>query len=102
MADDPKKTGLDRKLIALNEEHEVRSWSESLKCTGEELRAAVKAVGNSAEKVREYLRKKWPAHPLGGRATAIKNAAKSQPARRAALRSVAPSCAQGPTSKKLH
>ncbi|RZL87245.1 MAG: DUF3606 domain-containing protein [Variovorax sp.] len=41
-----------------DEEHEVRSWTESLKCTEEELRAAVKAVGNSAEKVREYLRKK--------------------------------------------
>ena len=58
MADDPKKTGLDRKLIALNEGHEVRSWTESLKCTEEELRAAVKAVGNSAEKVREYLQKR--------------------------------------------
>ncbi|RZL95841.1 MAG: DUF3606 domain-containing protein [Variovorax sp.] len=61
MADEPKKTGLDgldRKLIALNEEYEVRSWTKSLKCTEEELRAAVKAVGNSAKKVREYLRKK--------------------------------------------
>lgn len=57
MADAPKKTGLDRKLSPLNEEHEVRSRTESLKCTEEELRAAVKAVGNSAEKVREYLRK---------------------------------------------
>ncbi|MDM0117640.1 DUF3606 domain-containing protein [Variovorax sp. J22R133] len=55
MADDPKKTALDRKLIALGEEHEVRSWTESLKCTEEELRAAVRAVGNSADKVREYL-----------------------------------------------
>jgi hypothetical protein len=58
MADDPKKTGLDRKLISLTEEHEVRSWTESLGCTEEQLRAAVKAVGNSAEKVREYLGKK--------------------------------------------
>ncbi|MDM0116915.1 DUF3606 domain-containing protein [Variovorax sp. J22R133] len=58
MADDPKKTALDRKLIALGEEHEVRSWTESLKCTEEELRAAVKAVGNSADKVREYIKAK--------------------------------------------
>jgi hypothetical protein len=55
MADDPKKTGLDRKLIALNEEHEVRSWTESLGCTEEELRKAVAAVGSSAEAVREHL-----------------------------------------------
>lgn len=27
MSEDPKKTGLDRKLIALNEPHEVRSWT---------------------------------------------------------------------------
>jgi hypothetical protein len=55
MSDDPKKTGLDRKLIALEEDHEVRSWCASLKCTPEELRGAVKAVGHSAEKVRAYL-----------------------------------------------
>ncbi|WGT65015.1 DUF3606 domain-containing protein [Variovorax paradoxus] len=55
MADDPKKTGLDRKLIAIDEPHEVRSWMESLKCSETQLRDAVKAVGNSAEAVREYL-----------------------------------------------
>jgi len=55
MADDPKKTGLDRKLIALNEPHEVRSWTESLGVSEQQLKAAVAAVGNSAEKVREYL-----------------------------------------------
>lgn len=55
MADDPKKTGLDRRLIALTEPHEVRSWTESLGCTEEQLKAAVRVVGNSAEKVRQYL-----------------------------------------------
>ena len=58
MSDDPKKTGLDRKLIALDEPHEVRSWCESLSCTGDELKAAVQAVGHSADKVREYLKSK--------------------------------------------
>lgn len=57
MKDDPKKTGLDRKLISLKEPHEVRSWTESLGVTEQQLKAAVAAVGNSAEKVREYLRK---------------------------------------------
>lgn len=58
MSDDPKKTGLDRKLIALKEPHEVRSWCKSFGCTEEQLTAAVKAVGHSAEKVREYLKGK--------------------------------------------
>lgn len=58
MSDDIKKTALDRKLISLEEDYEVRDWTRSLGCTPAELRAAVKAVGNSAEKVREYLAKK--------------------------------------------
>lgn len=55
MSDDTTKTGLDRKLISLAEPHEVRSWTESLGCDEVTLRKAVAAVGNSAEKVREYL-----------------------------------------------
>jgi hypothetical protein len=55
MSDDPKKTALDGKLISLEQEHEVRDWCHALKCTPDELRRAVKAVGNSAEKVRAYI-----------------------------------------------
>ena len=55
MADDPSKTGRDRKLIAIDQPHEVRSWTESLKCSETQLRDAVKAVGNSADAVRAYL-----------------------------------------------
>jgi hypothetical protein len=58
MTDNTKQTGLDRKLISLEEDYEVRDWTKSLGCTAAELREAVKAVGNSAEKVREYLAKK--------------------------------------------
>lgn len=58
MSDDPKKTSLDRKLISLDEEHEVRSWTQSLGCTPEQLREAVKAVGNSADAVRKHLASK--------------------------------------------
>ncbi len=57
MTDDATKTGLDRKLISLEEDHEVRDWTASLGCTPAQLREAVKAVGHSAEKVREYLSK---------------------------------------------
>lgn len=58
MTDDMKQTGLDRKLISLEEDYEVRDWTKSLNCTPAQLREAVKAVGNSADKVREYLAKK--------------------------------------------
>jgi hypothetical protein len=58
MTDDPRKTGLDRKLISLTEPHEVRSWTESLGCSETQLRDAVKEVGNSAEAVRAHLAEK--------------------------------------------
>lgn len=48
-------TSMDRKLISLSQPHEVRDWCKSLGCTEAELRAAVAAVGNSAEKVRAHL-----------------------------------------------
>ncbi|OUL98351.1 DUF3606 domain-containing protein [Variovorax sp. JS1663] len=55
MADDPNKTGLDRKLISLEQEHERRDWAASLGCTEDQLRMAVQAVGNSADAVRKWL-----------------------------------------------
>ncbi|KQW54149.1 DUF3606 domain-containing protein [Variovorax sp. Root411] len=55
MPDDSSKTGADRKLISLEQQHEIRSWTQSLGCSETQLRDAVKAVGNSAEAVREYL-----------------------------------------------
>ena len=58
MSDNTSKTGLDRKLISLEEDYEVRDWCKSLGCTPEQLRGAVKAVGNSADAVREFLGKK--------------------------------------------
>ena len=57
MTDDITKTGRDRKRISLEQDYEVRDWAMSLGCTEEELREAVKAVGNSADEVREYLKK---------------------------------------------
>ena len=40
----------------MTEPYEVRDWCKSLGCGKEELERAVKAVGHSAEKVREYLK----------------------------------------------
>lgn len=45
----------DSKLIALEQEHEVRYWTERLGITEGELRAAVAEVGHSAAAVRAHL-----------------------------------------------
>lgn len=58
MSDDTSKTGADRKLISLEQAHELRDWTKSLGCTERQLRDAVKAVGHSADAVRAYLAKK--------------------------------------------
>jgi hypothetical protein len=58
MSDDKSKTGADRKLISLEQAHELRDWMKSLGCTEQQLRDAVKAVGHSAEAVRAHLAKK--------------------------------------------
>lgn len=55
MGDNKQSTGQDRKLISLEQEYEIRDWTKSLGCTEDELRASVKAVGHSAEAVRQYL-----------------------------------------------
>jgi len=57
MADDLANRGpQDRARISLSEEHEVRYWTQALGVDKDRLAAAVKAVGNSADRVREHLR----------------------------------------------
>ena len=59
MTDDPRNRGEpDRSRINLNEEHEVRYWTKALDATEAELRAAVEAVGPTADKVREYFQRR--------------------------------------------
>lgn len=59
MSDDKTKTGgQDRSRISLSEDYEVRDWSKKFGVTPDELRAAVKAVGNQAEAVEAYLKGK--------------------------------------------
>ncbi len=55
MSDDRTKTALGRKLISLDEPHEVRCWTASLGASEIELRFAIRAVGSSAHRVRAYL-----------------------------------------------
>ena len=57
MPDDKSKIGgQDRKRISLSEDYEVRDWSKKFGITPEELKAAVKAVGNEAAAVEAHLK----------------------------------------------
>lgn len=56
MADDLTKRGSpDRDRIDVNEDYEVRDWAKKLGVSEEQLRQAVKAVGDRADKVRQHL-----------------------------------------------
>ena len=59
MADNKQDAGpQDRARINVNEEYEVRHWTEALGVTREQLEKAVSEVGVSANAVREHLKKK--------------------------------------------
>jgi hypothetical protein len=56
MADDKANRGSpDRDRIDVNDPDELRNWSKFLNKTPEEIKDAVRVVGNSAAKVRERL-----------------------------------------------
>jgi len=56
MSDDKSKSGgQDRQRINVNEDYELRDWAKTLNTTPERLKEAVQAVGDRADKVREYL-----------------------------------------------
>lgn len=58
MPDDLRNRGpQDRSRINVNEPWEVRYWCSEFGCTEAQLRAAVQAVGVSAEAVRRRFRK---------------------------------------------
>jgi hypothetical protein len=57
------KGSQDRKLISLEEDWEVKYWTEALACSVMELKDAVAAVGHSAQKVREYLERSHTSNP---------------------------------------
>jgi hypothetical protein len=61
MSDDKSKShGQDRQRINVNEDYELRDWSKSLGVTPERLKEAVRAVGDRADKVREYRKGDQP------------------------------------------
>jgi Protein of unknown function (DUF3606) len=57
MADDPSKRGpQDRSRINTDEDYEVRYWSQKFGVSPQQLKAAVRRVGNSAEAVERVLK----------------------------------------------
>ncbi|MDN3548180.1 DUF3606 domain-containing protein [Mucilaginibacter aquaedulcis] len=55
--DDRSKTGnTDNFLINTSENYEVEYWSKKFGVTPERLKSAVKAVGNSVNAVKNYLK----------------------------------------------
>jgi hypothetical protein len=42
--------------VNVHQDYELRDWAKSLNTTPERLKEAVQAVGDRADKVREYLR----------------------------------------------
>lgn len=57
MSDDKTETGgQDRTRISVSEDYEVRDWAKKFGVTADELKAAVKAVGNDAKAVEAHLK----------------------------------------------
>jgi hypothetical protein len=50
-----KSHGQDRQRINVNQDYELRDWAKALNTTPERVKEAVQAVGDRADKVREYL-----------------------------------------------
>ena len=48
--------GQDRNRVAANEEYEVRYLAEKLSVSEEEVKNAIKQVGNDRNKLEEYLK----------------------------------------------
>ncbi len=57
MSDNLKEKGpQDSSRISLSESWEIQYWTKTLECTESQLKAAVKAVGNSAEAVKKHFK----------------------------------------------
>ncbi|HUH92183.1 MAG TPA: DUF3606 domain-containing protein [Casimicrobiaceae bacterium] len=68
MSDDTTNRGAqDRSRINLSQDYERHDWAKRLGVSEDELREAVRAVGDSADKVKDYLgHRKHASHPSRG------------------------------------
>lgn len=55
MTEDKEKIASDGHRIFLGEDYDVREWCKDLRCTPQQLREALRTVGNSADAVRQHL-----------------------------------------------
>jgi hypothetical protein len=56
MSDDKTKSNAqDRQRINIHQDYELRDWAKSMNTTPEKIKEAVAAVGDRADKVREYV-----------------------------------------------
>jgi hypothetical protein len=56
MSDDlTQRGGSDRQRINVNQDYELRDWARRLGVSQQELKEAVRAVGDRADKVRDHL-----------------------------------------------
>jgi hypothetical protein len=56
MDDKTKRGGQDRKRVDVNEDYELRDWSEKFGVSQERLKEAVRTVGDKAADVEKHLR----------------------------------------------
>ena len=57
MDDKNNRGGSVRKRIDINEDYELKDWSEKFNVSKEKLKEAVEAVGTYADDVEKYLKK---------------------------------------------
>ena len=56
MSDDlTQRGGSDRLRINIHQEHEVRDWADKFGVSQQQLRDAIRAVGDRADRVQEHL-----------------------------------------------
>ena len=59
MADNlQNRGGSDRQRIDVNQDYELRDWSKKFGVTKDRLKEAVQAVGDRADRVEEFLKKR--------------------------------------------
>lgn len=57
MADEKTRAhGLDRERINVNQEYELRDWAKKFNASPDQIREAVKAVGDRADEVEMHLK----------------------------------------------
>lgn len=72
MADNPAvRNGSDRERVNIHQEHELKYWSKKFDATPEQLKEAVQAVGDHADRVEAHLK--------GSRSTSNSDRVRSTP-----------------------